>query len=504
METLEYSSVLVNKDAIERAEVLSQLSLQQKELIIGFSTYKEAYSYAKQHNISHIYLPVGAFGDIYRTMQAGLRLNTYDTDQYKGQLLVTRDRRAMFAVLAFLDTLKKYIMCYNLTGLWRAALQWIIAICVKGYSKIFGEIVLLDLLASRIGHLAQNTTMYLLINAERLRGKKIIALAPAAANKTLLDLIGRQYFKKIITSAKVYSWINKNLALRRSGLMDTTEKYRDIDYPIFLARQERLNCPFSEKEEEEGAAFLQSIGVDKPYVCFHTRDSAYLNKVGAGLNWHYHDYRDAPISSYYGAVKWLAGQGIYCFRMGSVVEEPLADNLPPEVIDYATKYRSDFLDIYLMAHCGFFLGTGCGLTQVATFFSRPVAAANYPILEYTTNLAAGDIYIPKKLHHEKLGRLLTFHEILSSGIGRFMRTEEFESNKIQIISNDETEILELCQEMYQKLTGTWKLEDYDTQLQKRYFAITQDPKYRCYGVEAKIATTFLRKHSELLEIPGIS
>ena len=40
--------------------------------------------------------------------------------------------------------------------------------------------------------------------------------------------------------------------------------------------------------------------------------------------------------------------------MSSGEKEPLSKNAPKNIIDYASKWQSDFMDIYLPAHCKFF------------------------------------------------------------------------------------------------------------------------------------------------------
>jgi putative glycosyltransferase (TIGR04372 family) len=201
------------------------------------------------------------------------------------------------------------------------------------------------------------------------------------------------------------------------------------------------------------------------------------------------------------AAQWITEQGGYAFRMGAVKLPPLPED-NPMIIDYANKHRTDFMDIYLGAKAKFFLGAGCGLAQLATVFGVPNAVANYPMLEYTTPLRKGDLYIPKLIWWRDAPdgpRLLQFDEWLESGAGRLERAEQYDEHGLEVRDNTEDEILELCQEMYQKLEGTWQPEPEDEELQRRYKAITQDDRFYCAGVEAGIATTFLRRHEGLLD-----
>lgn len=62
--------------------------------------------------------------------------------------------------------------------------------------------------------------------------------------------------------------------------------------------------------------------------------------------------------------------------MGSKVQKKLTNIDNPKIIDYATKYRSDFADIYLSAKCKFFVGCSAGILCVPYIFHVPVIQAN--------------------------------------------------------------------------------------------------------------------------------
>lgn len=165
--------------------------------------------------------------------------------------------------------------------------------------------------------------------------------------------------------------------------------YSYIDTPVF----------FTAEEESLGQGMLKKMGflTDKPFVCFHARDSAYLNAFFPGDNFYYHNFRNASISNYYEMAQRLTEKGYFVIRMGAKVHEPfITDN--PMVIDYATKYRSDFLDIYLSAKSTFFIGCGSGLDEVPKLFKRPVIYTNIvPLGSIPTAGEVVPLFIPKKI-----------------------------------------------------------------------------------------------------------
>ena len=60
--------------------------------------------------------------------------------------------------------------------------------------------------------------------------------------------------------------------------------------------------------------------------------------------------------------------------MGYIVEHEVG-NVNHGIIDYATRYQSDFGDIYMSARCKFFLGSEGGLITIPWIFNVPVAYA---------------------------------------------------------------------------------------------------------------------------------
>ena len=135
---------------------------------------------------------------------------------------------------------------------------------------------------------------------------------------------------------------------------------------------------FHQSELHEGNAFINNLRgkSEKGFVCLNVRDSSFFAKatpIGWHKNrdWSYHDYRDSDIKTYVAAAEALAELGYTVFRMGAIVKEPLVSK-HPRVIDYATNgMRSEFLDVYLGAHCTFAVSTGSGWDSIPQIFRRP-------------------------------------------------------------------------------------------------------------------------------------
>jgi putative glycosyltransferase (TIGR04372 family) len=216
--------------------------------------------------------------------------------------------------------------------------------------------------------------------------------------------------------------------------------------PLHTAPRDGKNYYWTAEEENFGWNELKKMGVSRSdwFVCFHTRDSSYLKKTGT-KDYSYHDFRDAPVSTYFAAANFCVAKGGFALRMGAVVEEPLPKSLNPRIIDYATRFRTDFLDLFVLSKCKFFLGSSAGLFCVPSVFDVPVSYANG--LPSCTPWGKFSMFIPKKLWSEKENRYLNFREAFFD-YKLIFDGRTYEQHKIKAIPNTEKEILELCEEMY--------------------------------------------------------
>ena len=262
---------------------------------------------------------------------------------------------------------------------------------------------------------------------------------------------------------------------------------------------------FLPEEQRQGTEALRRLGVREryPFVCFHASDTAYYAERGRDT----HAYRNSDIDTYLPALEALAQRGYALFRMGAVVERRLVTNTPA-IIDYASIARTDFLDIFLPAHCRFYFGDGGGLYNVALIFRRPIAIVNYLPFEHAVSWNPYDLFIPKALWLRSERRLMTVPEILQSGVGRFTQDHQYAQMGIEVIDNTPEEIAALALEMDARLNGIWQGTAEDEELQRRFWEI-----FRAYTtvyascpwrVHRRIGTAFLRQHQALLEEATIS
>lgn len=107
------------------------------------------------------------------------------------------------------------------------------------------------------------------------------------------------------------------------------------------------------------------------YVCLHMREPSHYNEVeGSGQT-----HRNAAVDGYIDAIRYITARGGWVVHMGSAGAEPMPEML--RVVDYCRgPLKSAAMDIQLIRHARFFIGTTSGLTNVAISFGLPCALVN--------------------------------------------------------------------------------------------------------------------------------
>ena len=213
------------------------------------------------------------------------------------------------------------------------------------------------------------------------------------------------------------------------------------------------------------------------------------------MNWDYHSYRNADIDNYLPAVEKLVNKGYYALRMGRFVSKKIK-TANPQIIDYATKGPTDFMDMYLGAHCRFFISGSDGLAEIPATFRRPFVWIDFIPFSTLYWVANGQLFIPKKLWLTKENRILTFDEMLHTKAADYGRTEDYEKAGIKVINNSPEEIIDVSMELEERVKGTWNETPEDKEFQERFREIVEKKNGRKFS--GFIGVKFLRQHKELL------
>lgn len=350
----------------------------------------------------------------------------------------------------------------------------------------------------RIGELGQRLGYYTCEREHGMLPKKsfdIFYYHGGVSNHQLLKM-----WKRVLRVSYLASFFGRALEKKKYGDQHRFFTYGEDRHGLREKTPPLLAFTHSEiaQAKIEMKSLFPSPSLESAFVCILTRDSAYLRKQFPEMDWAYHDFRNTSISNYVSAADMLASTGKIVLRMGALVEQPLQGS-SDRVVDYATSnVRSELLDIYLTAHCDFFITCGSGLDSTAHIFHRPMLYVNYVPYNHFYHFSKC-ITIPKLLYSERLKRLLTFSEIYHSDIRRYLTSQEYANAGITLIENSADEIKDAADEMMQRLNGTWSGTAEDEILQEKFWKLY--PTYEVHGgpVHSKIGAAFLRKYKNLLE-----
>jgi putative glycosyltransferase (TIGR04372 family) len=354
---------------------------------------------------------------------------------------------------------------------------------------------------ARIGHYVFETDLYLCERRAGLHPHRSLDLfyyESRACNSQLARMFAREMW--ITRIAKRLDRVNRAIPGGEAHVVkilgrDTYAVHRDTHD---LIRRMPPNISFTAAERERGDRELAELGVppDAPIVCVHNRDSAYLNRHMPAADWGYHDYRDFPINDFRPAIEELIERGYYVLRMGQHVAEPL-DFPAPQVIDYATRGRSDFLDLYIAWRCRFFVGNSAGLMFTATAFRRPVLIVNHVPLEGASAHGVNDLVVPKLIWSEAEQRNLTLPEVIGCGAATFYRGEDYAAAGLRVVNNEPEDIRAATAELDDRLRGCFTDTPRDLRLARQFKRLFESGGLTG-ELRTRLAATFLRRHEHLL------
>ncbi len=331
--------------------------------------------------------------------------------------------------------------------------------------ELFRPVRIANLDSMRVGHFTGPLDIFLRkIELKKIRSDcfYIFTSPRPAANQTVMNLFKK---KLNIIESTFLSWIHQTML----PYLRYTRFHHDLsyDYSAYEVYDKgTVPVAFSDEEEKLGQQKLREMGIGPNdwFVCFHARDANYVYKwfnqaAHSGkytqADFAFSDYRNENILTYLKAMRYISKQGGYALRMGAIVEKPLPQTGDPKIIDYATQWRSDFMDTYLLAKCKFLLFDSAGLYTISTLFNRPVVLANYLLSSVPVGLKIFFQY--KKFWDKKQNAYVSFNELQRQGVASGMKHGDFLrhliKNRGKFISNTDDEILNLVVESNEILDG---------------------------------------------------
>ena len=364
---------------------------------------------------------------------------------------------------------------------------------------------------SRIGHFATNTELsYLTTKAPQNKfGLRPLHLFFFESKKSANLFLETLWRRKLTVLPQDLGWLIYDFAKRLPMSKIAAQSSVDDTNGLLVATEATLT--FSSNEQTEGNRFLRKLGLspNDKFVCLNVRDEVFLRQsepIGWTKNrdWSYHNYRDSDISTYVQAAEALAEMGYTVFRMGALVKEPLVSK-HPRVIDYAANgMRTEFLDIFLGAHCTFCISTGTGWDSVPTIFRRPIMFVNHLPIFGSSAITLPIMLYPKLLVDQRTLTAQSLTELIQKDLVTPSNTAAYADAGVEIRDLSSEELVEAVTEMAQRVEGTFveTPEQKEMQAKLKHILSTHpklQPTPNYYPIRAEFASCFLSRYPNFLD-----
>lgn len=354
--------------------------------------------------------------------------------------------------------------------------------------------------SSRIGHLIQNTLLYIADRRTTPRESRfgydiIFHESGRISNRYVVEKL-EEYVKiwPAFFFSTVYN-LNRIVPGGRAHDISTLNHLPDIDGVLPGLRL----LSFSQDEVSRGLEGLRRLGIDEgaKFIVLHVRDAAYMKDPIRAV-------RNSDIADYLLAAEALTQLGYYVVRVGATASERIPA-INPMIIDYTfSGLRTEFMDVYLGATCFMCIATGSGYDLIPYVFDRRIVFTNYAHLGYASSHRGADLMIFKKYRQSETGNIMTQSEIWKSGAA-FGHQKFFDDHNIEVIPNTSKEIRDVVLEMVDRLEGKQENRIYPADLQLRFWSrfysyhdeksVWKDPN----KTSLEIGSQFLIDHPEFLE-----
>jgi putative glycosyltransferase (TIGR04372 family) len=256
-----------------------------------------------------------------------------------------------------------------------------------------------------------------------------------------------------------------------------------------------------------GWSLLAELGIEKTdkIVCFHIRDSDYLSNKFPNNDFSYHDYRDAKIESYSLAIQYLIEQGYKVIRIGANSNQSLSSKNFTNYFDFCINRNEkygDFLEIFLLSICDFFIATTSGPLSVAAIFDTPALTVNS--VPFFPGFGRNSRFIPKRLLQNGLevnmldvcaGKTLSLLD--TKPLIFTFDNEGLSENGYEYLDNSEDDIYDAVKDFSLQIKNRTLNNDL-SELQKQYVKSLPD---NCIFKRSKsvVSDSFLEKYTEIFK-----
>ena len=306
--------------------------------------------------------------------------------------------------------------------------------------------------------------------------------------RKMYDRVVKIYGSESRVKRRIIWWASQRFVYRR-------ELFDDQSDPMWV--EGRPVLVFTEEEENCGKQFLESNGL-KPneFICYTVRsESYYLARIAEGQVIKPQSIRNPSESVYLKVAESLNQDGFKVLRVGKDLGLKLDKSEFPNILDYSSEFRTDFLDVYLLKYCKYLFCGNAGIITLRWLWNLPsVTGDSYLIWR---NQICYDIFLLQRVWLKQENRLATFTEMLS--LHGYSEEKHQPGLGVELVKNTADEIKDACDEMNARIDGTWVTTKEDEDLQRQYQnLIVKFSNQPTWNGRGRIGAKFLRDNQDLL------
>jgi putative glycosyltransferase (TIGR04372 family) len=248
----------------------------------------------------------------------------------------------------------------------------------------------------------------------------------------------------------------------------------------------------SDDEANRGRRVLAELGLprDTWFVTLHVRDRGFYGKRCDPGRW-------GDIRTYSSAIERVRSRGGWVIRLGdsSMIRAPRCDGL----VDYAhSRLKSPWMDLFLLSHCRFFMGTNSGPAFVPPLFGVPCLYTNwFPFC--LCPAYPGNLLLPKLYWLEARQRWLTFSEM--SELPMRMSFHPDALRRVGLALRDNTPE-ELCTAVEQMLEPPDVEQSAVAERDALEARLSEQMRHHSWAWSLRLGRNFVRDHAALLDQPA--
>jgi putative glycosyltransferase (TIGR04372 family) len=354
------------------------------------------------------------------------------------------------------------------------------------------KIKLLNSDLSAIGHQCFDLECFK-IDYKKEKFKPII-LYDLLQNKVLFDYFQDNGNFCIIKNKLICKILN--FYRRCKNISFDTLKYISRDesraYKKFYKFSPYIKDKFNNEEFKECIYYLKKHKFDhkKNFVVFHARDSSF--KLDG------ESYRNADIDSFELCADFFIKKKYNVVRIGNYGMKKC--KFSNKILDLTLFYNKisqnmkEKLDLFLIAHAKFFIGSCSGVYNIATLFDVPVLQTNAAPLAHVFPNARIGIGIPKLYKFKSLNFFLNIKTIIHSRAAFLRYDEQFKNLNIELVDNSPKDILNASKELmdYANLKSSIIIKK--KHLQKKFKKFLFCKTLYSYDSRSVISNSFVKKN----------